>query len=125
MRLRILCAPWTLRKGVEGSLASSSIGRAINSPQRLRQALAILPGGKIHRMADQMDDAGLNDCLWENGINGLGKTLQAVDHGDENVLDPAGLQLVYDAQQNLAPSVCSIQMPRISLVPPGRTPSAR
>ena len=49
-------------------------------------------------MADQMDDAGLNDCLWENGINGLGKTLQAVDHGDENVRESAGLQLVYDAQ---------------------------
>ncbi len=46
----------TLRKGVEGSLASSSIGRAIDSPQRLRQALAILPGGKIHGMANQMDD---------------------------------------------------------------------
>ena len=44
-----------------------------------------------------MDDAGLNDCLWENGINGLRKTLQAVDHGDENVLNPAALQLVYDA----------------------------
>src|SRR5579862_6276727 len=92
---RILCAPRTLRKGVEGGLTSSSIGRAIDSPQRLHQALAILPGGKIHGMADQVDDAGLNDCLWENGINGLGKTLQAVDHGNENVLNPAALQLIY------------------------------
>ena len=95
---RILCAPRTLRKGVEGGLASSGIGRAIDRPQRLRQALAILPGGKIHRMADQMDDAGLNDGLWENGINSLGKALQAVDHGDEDVLGASGLQLVYDAQ---------------------------
>ena len=95
---RILCAPRTLREGVEGGLASSSIGRAIDSPQRLHQALAILPGGKIHGMADQMNDAGLNDCLRENGINGLGKTLQAVDHGDENVLGPAGLQLIDNAQ---------------------------
>src|SRR5271169_2447905 len=94
---RIFYAPRTLRKGIEGSLTGSSIGCAIDRTQRLRQALAILPGGKIHGMADQTDDAGLNDCLWEHGINGLGKALQAVDHGDENVLNPAALQLVYDA----------------------------
>ena len=95
---RILCAPRTLREGVEGSLAGGGIGRAIDRAQRLRDALAILPGGKIHRMADQVDDASLNDGLRENGINGLRKALQAVDDGDENVLDSAGLELVDDAQ---------------------------
>src|SRR5438128_2988266 len=52
---RILSAPRALREGVEGSLAGGNIGRAIDSPQRLRDALAILPGSKIHRMADQVD----------------------------------------------------------------------
>jgi hypothetical protein len=33
-------------------------------------------------MADQVNDAGLNDRLRENGINGLGETLQAIDDGD-------------------------------------------
>src|SRR5271169_1232627 len=81
---RIFCAPRALREGVESGLASCSIGRAVDGPQRLRQALAILPGGKIHRVADEVDNASLNDGLWENGINGLGKALQAIDDRDEN-----------------------------------------
>src|SRR5207342_1440324 len=95
---RILAAPLTLRKILEGSLAGGGIRGAIDSAQRLRHALAILPGGKVHRLADQMNDAGLTDRLRENGINGLGETLQAVDDGDQNVLDPTGLQFVHDAQ---------------------------
>ena len=79
---RILAAPLTLRKILEGSLAGGGIGGAIDSAQRLRDALAILPGCKVHRMADQVNDAGLNDRLRENGINGLGETLQAIDDGD-------------------------------------------
>ena len=50
------------------------------------------------RMADQVDDAGLNDRLREDGIDRLRKALQAVDDGDQNVLDAAVLQLVHDAQ---------------------------
>ena len=34
------------------------------------------------------------------------------------------IQLVMTRSQNLAPSVCSIQIPSISLVPSGRMPSA-
>ena len=68
---RILCAPWTLRKAVEGSLAGDGIGSAIDRAQCLRHALAILPGGKIHRMADEMDDAGLDDSLRKHGIDGF------------------------------------------------------
>ena len=49
-------------------------------------------------MPDQVDDASLNDRLWEHGIDGLGKALQAVDDRDENILRPAGLELVHDAQ---------------------------
>jgi len=49
-------------------------------------------------MADEMNDAGLNDGLRKNGIDGFRKTLQAVDDGDENVLSTAGLQFVDDAQ---------------------------
>ena len=63
-------------------MAGGGIGGAIDSAQRLRDALAILPGCKVHRMADQVNDAGLNDRLRENGINGLGETLQAIDDGD-------------------------------------------
>ena len=37
-------------------------------------------------MADQVNDAGLNDRLRENRIDGFKKALQAIDDGDQNVL---------------------------------------
>ena len=49
-------------------------------------------------MTDEMDDASLNDGLRKNRIDGFRKALQAIDHGDENILGAAGLQLVDDAQ---------------------------
>src|SRR5262245_40589934 len=98
---RILAAPRALREGLEGSLAGGGIGCAIDRPQRLRQAFAILPGGKIHRMTDQVDDTGLNDGLRENRVDGFGKTLQAIDNSDENVLCPTRLQLIDNAQPEL------------------------
>src|ERR671913_1247751 len=97
----ILAAPWTLCEGVERGLACFGISRAIDGPQCLRHTLAILPGGKIHGMADQVNDAGLNDCLRKNRIDSFWKALQAIDNGDENVLGPAVLQLVHHAQPEL------------------------
>src|SRR6516164_5548792 len=94
----IFDAPGALRKSLEGGLAGSRIGRAIDGPQCLRDVLAILPGGKIHRMTDEMDDASLNNRLRKNRIDGLRKALQAIDDRDQNILGAAGLQLVDDAQ---------------------------
>ena len=85
-------------EGVKGGLAGGRICGAIDRAQGLRDALAILPGSKIHRMADEVDDAGLHDSLRKNGVNGLWKTLQAIHDGDQNVLGAAGLELVDDAQ---------------------------
>src|SRR5579859_5708730 len=70
---RILLAPRTLCEGIEGGLADLGIGRALDGPKRLRDVLAILPGGKIHGMADQVNDAGLNDGLRENRLMASGK----------------------------------------------------
>src|SRR5665213_1466434 len=98
---RILLAPRTLCEGVERGLAGLGISRAIDGPQRLRHALAILPGDKVHGMADQVDDARLDDRLRENGVDGFGEALQAIDDGNENVLGAAVLQLVHDAQPEL------------------------
>src|ERR1700741_5316875 len=53
---RVLLAPRTLCEGIEGGLADLGIGRAIDGPKRLRGVLAKLPGGKIHGMADQVND---------------------------------------------------------------------
>ena len=75
----ILLAPRTLCEGIEGGLAYLGVGRAIDGPKRLRDVLAILPSGKIHGMADQVNDAGLNDRLRENRIDGFRKALQAIE----------------------------------------------
>ena len=49
-------------------------------------------------MTDQVDDAGLYDGLRKYCIDGLRKALQSVDDRDQNVLGPARLQFVDDAQ---------------------------
>ena len=113
-----------LCESVERGLAGFGVDRAIDRTKRLRHASAILPGGKVHGMADQVNDAGLNDRLRENRIDGFGEALQAIDDGDENVLGPRFFSSFMTRSQNLAPSVCSIQIPRISFVPSGRMPSA-
>ena len=42
-----------------------------------------------------MDDAGLNRGLRKDRLDRPRKALQAVDDGDQDVLDAAGLQLVH------------------------------
>jgi hypothetical protein len=38
-------------------------------------------------MADQVNDAGLNDRLRENRIDGFRKALQAIDDGDQDIVE--------------------------------------
>ncbi|EZP68319.1 hypothetical protein BV97_05637 [Novosphingobium resinovorum] len=45
-----------------------------------------------------MDDAGLDDRLWEHGGDGLWKALQAVYDGQHDVLNTAVPQLVHHPQ---------------------------
>ncbi|ESZ68224.1 hypothetical protein X726_32400 [Mesorhizobium sp. L103C105A0] len=52
-------------------------------------------------MADQVHDAGLDDGLGKDGVDRLGKALQSVDDGDQDIADAAALQLVHDAQPEL------------------------
>src|SRR5471030_2232094 len=54
-------------------------------------------------VADQVHDAGLDLRLREHGVDGLRETLQAVDHGDQHVLDSTVLQFGHDAQPELSP----------------------
>jgi hypothetical protein len=74
-------------------------------------------------MTDEMNDASLNDRLWKDGGDRVGKALRSVDNGNEKVADAAVLQLVHDAHQNW-PLRCSVQRPKISFVPSAGTPSA-
>jgi hypothetical protein len=59
------------------------------------------------------------------GGDRFGKTLEPIDHRDQDVLDPRLRNSLITRSQNFAPSVCSIQMPRISLCPEQRMPMDR
>lgn len=54
----------------------------------------------------------------------LGKALEASTTAIRMSATPRFFSSFMTRSQNLAPSVCSIQIPRISLVPSGRMPSA-
>jgi hypothetical protein len=82
-----------------------SIDSSIDGLQLAGQILAVLPGGEIERIAQQMDDAGLHSRFCEDGIDGLGKALQAIDDGNQDVLDATVLHLVHHPQPELGPLV--------------------
>src|SRR5579872_1474627 len=52
-------------------------------------------------MADQMHDAGLNDGLREDGPDSLGEPFEAVDGGDQDVIDAPDLEVVHHPQPEL------------------------
>ena len=49
--------------------------------------LAFLPTHITQAVADHMHDTGLHEGLREHRVDGLGKALQAVNHGDEDIVD--------------------------------------
>ena len=69
-----------------------------NLLQRRCDSLAVLVGNEVQRIADQVNDAGLDLGLWKHRGDRLRKALQAIDDGDQDVFDAAVLQLVHDAQ---------------------------
>ena len=50
------------------------------------------------RLAQQVDDTGLHRRLWKDGGDRVGEALEAIDDGDQHILDAAVFQLVHDAQ---------------------------
>jgi hypothetical protein len=65
---------------------------------------------------DQVHDAGLHDGLWKHRGYRFGEAFEAVNNGDEDIVDPARLEVVDNLEPNFAPSVCSIQSPRTVLL---------
>lgn len=71
-----------------------------------------------------MDNAGPDRRFGERGAYLVREALQAIDDDQQDVLGAVVPEFVQTRSQNLAPSFCSSQRPRISLVPSARTPSA-
>ena len=69
--------------------------------QSLNQGLAVLPGRQADRIPDQVHDAGLHDRVREHGGDRVGKSLQPINDGEQNILHSAGLEVVHHAQPEL------------------------
>src|SRR5271166_7194777 len=62
---------------------------------------SIFPADKGETVSDQMHDAGLDERLRKYRRNGFRKSLQAVDDGDQDVVDATDFQLVHDLEPEL------------------------
>lgn len=84
----------------------------VNRAQINGHGLAILPGAEVQGMTHQMHDAGLDSGLREGRRDCLGKAFQAVHNGDQDVLNPAVLQLVHHRQPEFGAFVVSDPQPQ-------------
>jgi len=97
--------PQAFLEGRERRLAGGGVDRPVDPLQRAGHGLAVLVGDEIEAVPQQVDDAGLHRGVWKHGQDRLGKPLQAVDDGEQHVLDAAVVELVHDAQPELCPFV--------------------
>ena len=95
---RKLPAPRTGIESVKGLFAGVGVFRPVDFLQFGGDSPAVFPRGEVHRVSNEMDDAGLRDGLRENRVDCLRKALQAVDDGDKHILDAAVFQLVHHPQ---------------------------
>ena len=116
----ILLAPRTSCEGIEGGLADLGIGRAIDGPKRLRDVCD--PSRRQNPWnGGSGERCRLNDRLRENRIDPLqGKPFRPSTTAIRMSWTPRIFSSLHHAQPNWRPSVRSIQMPSISLVPSGR-----
>src|SRR5512144_746739 len=98
---RIFLAPCAFGKVFEGELTGIGVLGLVDLLQRRGNRLAVLVRDEGERMADEMDDAGLHLGLRKDSGDRLRKALQAVDDGDQHVLDAAAFQLVHHPEPEL------------------------
>ncbi len=91
-------APGTGLEDRQCLLGRLGAGRAVDFLQRRRQTLAVLPRDEVHRVSQQVDDARLDDRVGKHRGDRLGKTLQAVDDGEQDILGAAVPELVHDPE---------------------------
>src|SRR5262249_53781610 len=54
---------------VEGGFGGGLVDGGVDGPHEGGGAFAVLPGHVFHRGADEVDDAGLHDCLLPGGLH--------------------------------------------------------
>lgn len=91
---RVFPTPWTILESAERRLGGDGIDGPVNVLQGRGDGLAVLVGDEVEALPQQVNDAGLNCRLGESGIDRVGEALEAIDDGDENILDTAVPQFV-------------------------------
>ena len=66
------------------------------------QRLSVLPIHVIQAVANQVHDAGLDHGLRKHRLYGLGKTAQAINHANQNILCAACLEIVEHFEPELS-----------------------
>ena len=98
---RVFLAPRPGLKGGQGHPGCLVVDSVVDRLQGGGDGLAVLPGRELHAVAKQMNDASLNNRLRIGSRDRLGKALQPIDNGQQDVLHAPILQLVQDAQPEL------------------------
>ncbi len=91
----------TFLEGLQRGQAGLGILGTIDAAQGLGDRLAVLPGSKAHRVADQMYDAGLDHRLREHCVDRIWEALQSIDDGDQDIGHAPVLEFVHHPQPEL------------------------
>src|SRR5271167_1020349 len=97
---RIPLAPFGFEL-VEPDKGLIGVFRLINRFDPRHDRLAIFPGDEGEAVSDQVNDAGLNQCLRKHRGNSFRKSLQAVHNGDEDIRNATDFQVVHDFKPKL------------------------
>ena len=98
---RVLLAPGALLEVVQHRSGGWRTGRRIDRSQGLRDGLALLPRRKLHRVPDQVNDAGLNHGRREDGGNRFREALQPIDNGNQDIRRSTAADLRHHAHPEL------------------------
>ena len=93
---RITVAPGPILEGRQRRRAGGGIDGPVDILQRGGDEPAVLIGDEIEAVAQEMNDASLDGRLGEDGEDRFREALQAVDDGEQHVLDAAVAQFVHD-----------------------------
>jgi hypothetical protein len=91
----IALPPFASLEGGERFLGSLGIEGAVNALQGAGQRLAMLSGDEVHRVPEQVHDAGLDDRFGEHGCDRIGEAFEAIDDGQHEILHAPVLELVH------------------------------
>lgn len=80
--------PTNLHRGSTAPLCQFRHGSTIDAVQRLCDEFSVLPRAEAHRVADQMDNAQLNNGRREGSLDRIRKALEALNHHDQQIGHP-------------------------------------